>query len=239
MASNGLLTRPLYLQVRDVLVERIAEGGWKPGAPIPNEVDLAREYGVSTGTVRNALNLMEGERLITRRQGRGTFVNDQTSAELAARFTNIRAPNGKRVAGQVQLGEINESPATDLERERLRLQKHETVYRIRCVRLHEDRPFMVEESAMPVSLFPGLVKNNGFPHSIADLAQQHGILLGKAEERVSAQVASPSVAEALRVAPTAPILVLDRVLHALDGRPIEWRLGQCYLAEHCYLAEIR
>jgi GntR family transcriptional regulator len=239
MATNRLLTRPLYLQVRDVLVERIANRTWKPGAEIPNELDLAREYGVSPGTMRKALDLMERERLITRKQGRGTFVNDQTSAELVTRYTNIRGANGKRVAGQVELGEINEDRANEMECARLRLQEHEAVYRIRCVRLHEDRPFMVEQSTMPAALFPRLVENNGFPHDIADLAQKHGILLGKAEERISARPASPAVAEALQVAPAAPILVLDRVLLTLDGRPIEWRVGQCNLAGQCYLAEIR
>jgi GntR family transcriptional regulator len=51
--------RPLYLQVRDMLVERITSGQWKPGAGISNEVDLSRELGVSVGTVRKALDVME------------------------------------------------------------------------------------------------------------------------------------------------------------------------------------
>jgi GntR family transcriptional regulator len=47
--------RALYLQVRDLLTDRIAQGTWKAGCHIPNEMDLAREVGVSTGTVRKAL----------------------------------------------------------------------------------------------------------------------------------------------------------------------------------------
>jgi len=153
MAINGLSTRPLYLQVRDVLSERIANGVWKPGKPIPNELDLAAEYGVSTGTMRKALDVMESERLISRQQGRGTFVNDQTSEELAMRFSAIRDAEGKRIAGEVELGEVTEGTANELECARLRLQPRDQVYRIRCVRLHQNQPFMVEEASMPGQLF--------------------------------------------------------------------------------------
>jgi len=238
MASSGLLTRPLYLQVRDALAARIANGGWKPGKPIPNELDLAREYGVSPGTMRKALDVIEGERLVTRQQGRGTFVNDQTSEELSLRFNAIRDASGGRVAGQVELGEVAEGTANELECARLRLQAHARVYRVRCTRLHQDRPFMVEQASMPAALFPRLREINGFPHQIVVLAQTNGILVGKAEERISVRAATPVVAEALRVAPSTPILALDRVMLALDGRPIEWRLGQCNLTAHHYLAEI-
>jgi GntR family transcriptional regulator len=66
-------------------------------------VDLAREFGVSSGTMRKALDMLEKERLVTRRQGRGTFINDQASGELAVRYSNIRARNGEHVGGEVQM----------------------------------------------------------------------------------------------------------------------------------------
>ena len=65
-------TQPLYMQLRDVLAQRIASGEWKSGNTVPNEIDLARELGVSQGTVRRSLDLLESEHVVTRRQGRGT-----------------------------------------------------------------------------------------------------------------------------------------------------------------------
>src|SRR5581483_8355539 len=131
MSSGRFTNRPLYLQLRDALAGRIANGEWKPNSATPNESDLAREFGVSAGTMRKALDLMEAERLLTRRQGRGTFVNDQTSVELAARFTNVRGADGKRVCGQVKSAEISEGTANDMERVRLRLRADDGVYRVR------------------------------------------------------------------------------------------------------------
>jgi GntR family transcriptional regulator len=231
-------TRPLYLQVRDALASRIAAGEWKPNAAIPNEGDLAREFGVSSGTMRKALDLMEGERLLTRRQGRGTFVNDQSSDELSVRFSNIRAGDGERITGEIKTLSLTQATANPAECGRLRLRPDDKVWRIQQVRLHRDEPFMLEEVAIPVSLFPGLDEQDVLPNRIVVLAQQYGILLGKGDERVSIGLASPSVAETLNLDPGAPILVLDRLVYDLDGHAVEWRLGMGHFAEKYYLAEI-
>ena len=158
ISSSRFSNRPLYLQLRDALAERIANGEWKPTAAIPNESDLAREFGVSAGTMRKALDLMEAERLLTRRQGRGTFVNDQSSDELAARFSNIRSSDGKRLCGQVKSAEIAEGPANEMECARLRLHPEDHVYRINRVRHHKGQVFLVEDVSLPAALFPGLAE---------------------------------------------------------------------------------
>jgi GntR family transcriptional regulator len=76
------------------------------------------------------------------------------------------------------------------------------------------------------------------PNRIVVLAQQYGILLGKGDERVSLGAASASVAETLSLKAGAPILVLDRLVHDLDGHAVEWRLGMGHFTDKYYLAEI-
>lgn len=65
---------PLYDQVASELRQRIRDGYWATGGQLPNMDDLAQEFGVARVTVRQALNLLEEEGLIWRRQGKGTFV---------------------------------------------------------------------------------------------------------------------------------------------------------------------
>src|SRR5262245_45017083 len=120
MGASHFSRRPLYLQVRDALAARIAAREWKPSFAIPNEGDLAREFGVSSGTMRKAVELLEGERLLTRRQGRGTFVNDQASDELA-RYSRIRTADGKRITGEVKVIGISQGSASPAECTRLGL----------------------------------------------------------------------------------------------------------------------
>ena len=237
MRSHRLSRRPVYLQLRDALAERIAKGQSKPGIAIPNESDLAREFGVSSGTMRKALDLLESERLVTRRQGRGTFVNDQTSKELALRFNNVRGAGGQRIVGKISSAEMTEGAASQTECRHLQLQPRDHVYRIRHVLLHDDQPYMVKEASIPAALFPGLTEAQSASYRIVALAQQFGILLGKATEDVSIEMASEAVAKTLGIATASPILVLDRVIYALDERPVEWRIGRCHPADRYYLAE--
>jgi GntR family transcriptional regulator len=244
MLSNRMIgatrfsTRPLYLQVRDALAARIAMGEWKPNTAIPNEGDLAREFGVSSGTMRKALDMMEGERLLTRRQGRGTFVNDQSSDELAVRYSNIRTVDGERVTGEVGVLDVSQATANQVECARLRLRPDDRVWRIQRVRLHKGEPFMVETVVLPAALFPALDEQKDFTQRIVVLAQQFGILLGKGEERVSIGAASSEDAKAMNLDAGASILVLDRLVFALDGRAVEWRLGRGQFAGKYYQAEL-
>ncbi len=74
---------PLYLQLRTLLQQRIASGEWGPGAMLPAEHVLCAEYGVSRGTLRQALADLEAVGLLRREQGRGTFVTHGARAEAA------------------------------------------------------------------------------------------------------------------------------------------------------------
>jgi GntR family transcriptional regulator len=231
--------QPLYLQLREVMVKRIADGTWKSGDLLPNEGDLARAFGVSVGTMRKGLDLMERERLIRRRQGRGTFINDPSSHELLLRFANVCGPDGKRILGYVKWTEVEEGVANKMECTRLGLTITDRVYRTRRLRYADHKPFMLVDSSMPAALFPGLDKLNGGPAEIVTLAREFGMLLGRAEERVSIEDASARVGKALAIAAGSSVAVLDRVVYRLDGIPVHWRMGWCELTKNRYLAEMR
>lgn len=145
-AVGRFSTRPLYLQVKDTLIQRILAGAWKPGAAIPNEIDLSRELGISVGTVRKALDEMESERLISRRQGRGTFVIDQSSDECAIRFSNIRDADGVRISGSVESCEIVSATANEAEARMLNLRYGDLVFRLHRLRNHDGQSYMIEET---------------------------------------------------------------------------------------------
>ena len=229
--------RPLYLQVRDALAERIASGEWKPNTTVPNETDLARELGVSPGTMRKALDLLESDGLVTRRQGRGTFVNDPASPELAARYNKLYGSNGERIVGDIETIGVMERPATAAERKRLRLNEQEVVCRITRVRSYRDKAYLTEETSLPAALFPKLAETDLRSRGIVSIAHAYGVLLGEAVERVSLGIASPLTAKMLNVVEYSPIFILDRIIKTRDGRPAEWRVAECKMSEMHYKVE--
>jgi len=231
-ARDSFSTEPLYLQVRRLLAEQIARSVWAPGAMLPNELELARELGVSAGTVRKALGSLESDKLITRRRGRGTFVVDQAAADVAVRFSNIRDGTGQRIVGDMEQLSQGYSPATDIEQQRLQLGPGALVLRLTRLRRHQGRLFMYEEAALAADRFPGLGGAEIGTYRITALAQRHGVHLAQGLERVMLAQATPEIARLLEVASFTPLLQLDRVVLAMTGEPVEWRVGFCHLDEH-------
>jgi len=72
---------PLYGQVAVLMRTRIERSEWSVGAQIPTVDELAREYGVARITVRQALDELAGQGLISRGRGRGTLVARSLSDE--------------------------------------------------------------------------------------------------------------------------------------------------------------
>lgn len=236
MASNRFIQRPIYLQVCDVLAGRIARGEWKPGHALPNESDLARDLGVSAGTVRKALLLLESHQVLMRRQGRGTFVTDPAAVGLADRFNGVRGAQGDIGACVIEVTGIAQDAASTAESLHLQLKPGDLVWRLYRVRREGKRAFMCEHIALPAKLFPQIRADT--PNRIVALAHAHGLLLGSSEERVSLGSASAEVAEKLDVAPGTPLLALDRVVRTTEGVPVEWRRAECHLGAGHYLARI-
>ena len=236
---GGLARRPLYLQVQDVLAKRIATGTWKPGASLPNETDIARELGVSVGTVRKAFEQLEADQLVERKQGRGTFVVDQTTDENILRFVNLRDRSGERVPSVGEVLAQTVRSATAEEQERLELEPSETIVATTRLRRHQGRPFLVEERCLAVSRFDGLEASGVGDYRVLVLAQEHGLNLVKAVEHATIAEATPEQVELLAVEAGAILLKLDRVIFAADDLPVERRIAFCNLKDEVYFAEMR
>ncbi|MEE8442535.1 MAG: response regulator [Dehalococcoidia bacterium] len=64
-----------YLRVADALRAKVAEGTYQPGECLPRQHDLAKEYNVAFGTLKQALDLLEGEGYVVRKVGQGTYAS--------------------------------------------------------------------------------------------------------------------------------------------------------------------
>jgi len=65
----------LHHQIREDLLLHLRSGKWSPGHEIPSEDALCRHYGVSRGTVRQAISDLVTDGYVERQRGRGTFVS--------------------------------------------------------------------------------------------------------------------------------------------------------------------
>jgi GntR family transcriptional regulator len=241
MSSRESLTRSvLYLQVAAALAERVASGQWQPGLPIPNETDLAREFGVSVGTMRKALDKLEEDRIVTRKHGRGTFVLDHRADDLAFRFSRIFDDAGRRVGDRhaTVLSQEIDVP-TRIERSALGLGAGQKVVRTRRLRTHDGRPCRYDIACLACERLALTDLTSVGDYLIVPLAQTRGVHLSRAVERLTIGEASAEVASLLHLEAGSAVLRLYRVIHSADDEPIEWRVSECNLqGEHHYMAEM-
>ncbi len=233
--------QPLYKQVYAVLVRRIAEGAWRPAQALPSEQSLAMELGVSQGTVRKAMDALARENLVLRRQGKGSYVAEHTQEHALFRFFRLArpAPNQERITPQLGDENIKRRPANESERSRLEIRKGAQVVEIRRTRLIDAAPRVVEKIILPASLFPGIDKQQALPNTLYSLYQGvYGISISVAREELRAILSNKRDARALLLEPGTPLLQIDRIAVALDGKPVEWRISRCDTRDIVYAIDL-
>lgn len=72
---------PRYAQIADVMRQRIRKGVWPPGALVPSIDCLMQEFDVARVTVRQAIQVMAQEGLLSPQRGRGTFVTEEAGRD--------------------------------------------------------------------------------------------------------------------------------------------------------------
>ena len=99
---------------------------------------------------------------------------------------------------------------------------------LRMTRIQHDetsRPVAREEIVLALERFPDLSPNGGGDvPDIIELAQRHGISLGRAMERVSIVRVTKDIASHLQIAAGADVMKLHRIVETVDGEPVEWRV---------------
>jgi GntR family transcriptional regulator len=219
--------RPLYRQARDLLVRRIVDGEWKPGAALPSESEIAADLGVSQGTARKALDELEAEKFVVRRQGKGTFVASHDEARILFQFFKLIPDSGRSEFPESQILGVTTDTADARAAAALDLRAGTRIVRIERLRSLAGKVCIVESIVLPRAQFPGIEKRE-LPNNLYELYRSDfGVTIVRASEKLKAVAATKREAKNLDVAAGAPLLSIDRTAIAADGRPVEWRVSLC------------
>ncbi len=237
--ASKFSTRHLYLQVRDALAQEIAKGARKAGAPLPNEIDLSREFGVSIGTMRKALEVLAREKLISRQPGRGTLVCEPLSTQASTRFDSLLSQSGETLTGETRYIEIFEASPDAVEQEELRLRSSEAILVIKRTLGDGDRPVVYEKISLPAGRFPTFdVTAMAKSYRISTIADQCGIHLLGGKEKIDISTADREVATRLGIEEGTPVLHISRVMFGSNELPLERRVAHCRVEAVQYVARM-
>ena len=237
MLTTGKGSISLYMQIRDLLIAKVGKGEWLPGGIIPSEINLAQELGVSQGTVRKAITELVENNVLTRRQGRGTFVSNHDSERALFYFFHITDNSGHKVLPDSRVLHCRRKPASRLEASKLQLVVGTKIIRIERVRNFAAKPTMVETITLSAESFDDLGNEGNYdlPNTLYELYEkQYGITIHSADEQLRAVAASKHDAKILNLEVGTPLLEIERVALTLDKTPVELRISRCSTKKHHY-----
>ncbi|MFO1285044.1 MAG: GntR family transcriptional regulator [Burkholderiales bacterium] len=238
MQDISLSDAPLYKAIKQELAAGIASGEWRPGEALPPDARLAERFGVSVGTIRKAIDELVKDRLVSRHQGRGTFVARHDRERMMFQFFNIVPRDRPAIYPGIRTITFGRGQANPKEARDLQIEAGSAVFRIRNVLTFEGTPIIVDDLVLPVRLFRGLtgkvlVERESTIYSLYQT--RFGISVIQTRERLRGALATADLARLLGVRKGAPLLEIDRISLAHEERPVELRRSMVNTAAHDYL----
>ncbi|WP_226659260.1 GntR family transcriptional regulator [Pseudalkalibacillus hwajinpoensis] len=151
------MSTPLYRKIAGQLKEDITNGTLRVGEAIPTEAHLSNHYKASRVTIRQAIQTLVEEGLLEKVQGSGTYVSEKKIEhnifELQS-FTEEMKRLNKTPVNRVIDFQLK-APSDQVKR-MLQISEDEKVFYVRRQRLVDDVPYVLEDTYLPVSMFPNL-----------------------------------------------------------------------------------
>jgi GntR family transcriptional regulator len=224
---------PLYHQVANILRQRIEDGIYPVGGRLLAEDELAAEFNVSRATIRQAVGELVIEGLVVRRQGRGTYVEARDSQVLQQRFRgslgDLIRESHRAKTRNTELTHDAQIPLRIAETLQLESPRGTVVKRTRTM---DGQPFALTITYLPPDLGKVITATGLREKALMELLMDNGIVLSSASQAIRAQLADVDVCSQIDVEVGAPVLMVERIVHDLTGRPVEyvrsWYRGDRY-----------
>ncbi|HEY2451124.1 MAG TPA: GntR family transcriptional regulator [Scandinavium sp.] len=215
--------KPMYRQIADVLRERVQRGELKPGDALPTESALQEEFAVSRVTVRQALKQLTQEAIIESIQGSGSYVKEERVNYDIYQLTSFYEKLADRnVETHSDVRVFEAIDARDSLAATLQVEPGEKIWHVKRVRFIKQKPVTLEETWMPLSLFPDLtwqVMENSKYHFIEQVKK---MVIDRSEQEIAPIMPSEEAVTLLGLDPNQPILEKISRGFLSDGRVFEY-----------------
>jgi len=215
---------PLYIQISESLLERIASGELAPEKRLPSERELSQALNVSRMTLRAALRVLDNKGLLIRRPGDGTYIAkpkiERQAAKLVPFTENMRSrgyqANAQLIVFERRLAEVSVA-------NKLKVSVSTPVYYFQRLRLINQEPVLLEKCTMPIYRFPNLQKFDLEKRSLYELMEtEYGIAPHHSEQSLEAVLATDYEAELLNIEACTPLMLERRLAFDKDDFPLEY-----------------
>lgn len=212
----------LYVQIFDIIKEKIDKGEWPAGTQIPTEDELCKTYDVSKATVRIAISELDRDGYLVRKQGKGTFVKysmPHLGMDMKTRLTENMFGEGVKVKKEILVKGVKK-PSEDVKNY---LMAEDDIYYVLCKRVVDGEPAYLEESFFPLFMFPGIEVEDICQTSFYNLVQEKSNRkISKVIQTIEVTEIQGDSADILKVKDGSSALLMHRLLVGANGRPIAY-----------------
>lgn len=198
---------PLYRKIADAIREKISSKVYKVGEALPTEAQLCKEFSASRVTVRQALKLLVENDELESIQGSGTYVKENKinyDIDQQSSFAEKWSHLGGVTYSDVIAFEIQ--AASLIIAEQLDVREGERIFYVKRVRFLDDHPITVEETWMPVEMFPDLTYQVMQGSKYEYIENQKGLVIDRSEQELVPILPTEEIAQHLGISPSAPII---------------------------------
>ncbi|WP_072681150.1 GntR family transcriptional regulator [Arcobacter sp. LA11] len=215
-SKNGI---PLYVQLKNKLQKDISEN-YEPGELLPSELKIEKEYEVSRITVRKAIELLERENILERKQGSGTFVKEQKilydANSIGSLTQRLSKQNHKLTTKSISFEIIEEDHYVK------ELLQCDTLLCIKRFRELNGVPFALMRNYLDLKRVPNLEEKFNIESLYTFLKDEYSIEFYNAEETVEAKDATKEESLKLGIKENASLLSLHRLSFDKNNKPVEY-----------------
>jgi len=229
---------PLHIQTEELLRKIIRQPQYSKGKLLPNEIDLAKKLAISRSTLRQAINKLVYEGLLTRKKGVGTKVNNMVSSKSLnwLSFSQEMALRGipiKNFELNISWVKPDESVANFFE-----IKREKKVLKLERLRGRPEGPFVYFVSYFHPRI--GLSGEEDFKRPLYEILEKdYHVVVNLSKEEISARAADKFLAAKLVIDEGSPILFRKRFVFDQGERPIEYNLGFYRADSFIYTIESR
>jgi len=203
----------LYRRVESLLRSKILSGKFESGEKLPTENEFVEQFGVSKITIRRALSRLEGEGLITRRSGKGTFVSSVIPVTKQFTITN----NVRDIVVDAQRYEVKLHSFQPIQVKDTRIPKEiqsffgfsngDEIFRIQRLRLLKGIPIYFLENFLPVDTARHITKKDLHTKPLLQILKERiGLRIGGGDIYIEAVPADPDIADILQCQTYDPLI---------------------------------
>lgn len=221
---------PLHKQAEKLIRELIEKPEYRDGKFLPKEVDLSEQLNISRNTLRQAINTLVSEGLLTRKKGVGTRVEKKKIFSGTSNWLSFSEE--MRILGieiynfelQIIRHEVSSEVAAFFN-----IKTGSKVMRLERLRGKKEYPFVYFISEFNPKIQISASEN--FNRQLYEILESdYGIIAETSKDEISAAAADNFIASKLEIKPGEPVLIRKRYVYDINNNPIEYNIG-CYRAD--------